>query len=263
MGYVWRMGAGAQPALMLHCSMAHSGAWRAMAAHLGADLDMVAMDLPGHGKSPDWDGAGDLQDLALDWAIEATGGRAMHVIGHSFGATVALRLAQRRPDLVRSLALYEPVFFAVARVDAPEAFALILPDMTALKSEVAEGRFEAAARRFMAVWGDGTPWETLPEAARAGFARRIPLITAVNDGLCFDPGGHMAQLGAIRAPSLIMEGARSPAIMHPVQKGIAARIPGATHLSIDGAGHMGVISHAREIATAIRAHIAGLSAQDL
>jgi pimeloyl-ACP methyl ester carboxylesterase len=39
---------------------------------------------------------------------------AMHVVGHSFGALVALQLAADRPDLVRSLTLIEPSLMTVA-----------------------------------------------------------------------------------------------------------------------------------------------------
>jgi lipase len=43
----------------------------------------------------------------------------VHLIGHSFGATVALRLAIEAPERVASLTLIEPVLFAAAP-DGPE-----------------------------------------------------------------------------------------------------------------------------------------------
>ena len=55
-------GTGARTVLAVHCSLAHSGAWRGLVAALGEELVRVeAFDMLSHGKSPDWDGQGLLQ----------------------------------------------------------------------------------------------------------------------------------------------------------------------------------------------------------
>ena len=56
-------GKGRQDALMLHCSLASSEAWSGVAKRLTEQLTMTAVDLPGHGKSPDWDGTGDYHQI--------------------------------------------------------------------------------------------------------------------------------------------------------------------------------------------------------
>jgi pimeloyl-ACP methyl ester carboxylesterase len=75
---------------------------------------MTAFDLPGHGQSADWDGHGDYgrrtAEVAATFYTEP-----LHLIGHSFGAVTALRLALAAPEGVRSLTLIEPVLFAAAR----------------------------------------------------------------------------------------------------------------------------------------------------
>ena len=48
---------------MLHCSLASSDAWRGVARHLGDGLTMTGFDFRGHGKSADWDGAGDYPSI--------------------------------------------------------------------------------------------------------------------------------------------------------------------------------------------------------
>ena len=45
----WREAGTGQPALLIHCALAHSGAWSGVMARLAHRLDMRAMDLPGHG----------------------------------------------------------------------------------------------------------------------------------------------------------------------------------------------------------------------
>ena len=97
---------------------------------------MRAFDLPGHGRSPDWDGVVEYQHLstqiAASFVIEP-----VDLIGHSFGATVALRLAVEQPQKLRSLTLIEPVFFAVAARDAPAAFTTVQPHIDAVKHALA------------------------------------------------------------------------------------------------------------------------------
>src|SRR5262249_24320281 len=66
---------------------------------------VITTDLWGHGRTADRDGPFSLESFANDVAelIERVVGGPAHVLGHSIGATVALALAIRRPDLVRKL----------------------------------------------------------------------------------------------------------------------------------------------------------------
>jgi pimeloyl-ACP methyl ester carboxylesterase len=70
-------------------------------------VTVTAINQIGHGKAADWDGVSDLHAAATAAAVrmaEALGqGQPIDVMGHSFGGTVALRVALTRPDLVRSL----------------------------------------------------------------------------------------------------------------------------------------------------------------
>ena len=101
------LGEGNRKILALHCTIGHSGAWRPLSACL-PDCVFTAPDMLSHGKSPDWDRQGDFQDRMTEAVLPYLTER-MDVIGHSFGGTVALRLAVEHPDLVRSLTVVEPV----------------------------------------------------------------------------------------------------------------------------------------------------------
>ena len=97
-------GAGPRQALLIHCSLGHGGGWTRMMAALDDVITGIAYDLPGHGRSADWDGVSDIQGVSTAMAVdllEAEGGGPADIIGHSFGGTVAIRLAAERPDLVR------------------------------------------------------------------------------------------------------------------------------------------------------------------
>ncbi len=243
-------GHGAQDALLLHCSLASSDAWRGVAGHLADDLTMTALDFPGHGKSADWNRAGDYHTLCRDVAAGFLT-RPMHLIGHSFGATVALRLAVERPDMVRSLTLIEPVFFAAAKGTAEYAEHEVesRPFVKALE----QGDKEVAARVFTETWGVGTAWATVPAAMRAYIMARIDLISAAMPALYQDNARLLpqGQLEAVACPVLLIEGAQSPAIISAINDALAARLPHVTRVRIKGAAHMVPITHPQQVAATI------------
>jgi lipase len=166
-----RFGTGPRPALLLHCSLAHCSVWQGLARELAADFQMTAFDLPGHGRSADWDGISDYQSLSTQIAGNFITD-PIDVIGHSFGATVALRLAVEQPEKVRSLILIEPVVFAVAGQDVPARLVVAQPYRNALQAALDKGDYLAATRALVEVWGDGTQWEAFARdpATRHGAA---------------------------------------------------------------------------------------------
>jgi len=248
--YTQSWGTGAQEALMLHCSLASSDAWRGMAAYLGDILAMTGFDFQSHGKSGDWDREGDYHAVCTADAHDLLT-RPMHLIGHSFGATVALRLALEHPEMVRSLTLIEPVFFAVA--DGSKAYAEHMAAFQPFAEAMQRGDHEAAARLFTDEWGTGADWDTLPAAMRGYMTARIGLIPTTVPSLYEDNAGMAApaRLEAMACPVLLVEGARSPSIVAAINDALAARLPNVQRLRVKGASHMLPITHSAEVAEAI------------
>lgn len=256
----WRIfGAGPRPALLIHCSLGHSGGWSALAARLGDLLTMTAFDLPGHGRSGAW-AEGEAREVQGASAGMARGllpeAGQVDLIGHSFGATVALRLAVERPERVRSLTLIEPVFFRVARLDDPAAAARLDASSGPFAAAWRVGNREGAARHFMRLWGDGARWDALPEAQRARLAAQIHLIPAASAALDGDVGGLLPRLDRIAVPALLLEGDESPGVIPVIQAGLAARLPNARRAVLRGAGHMAPMTHPDAVAREIRTLLA-------
>ncbi|RFU87221.1 alpha/beta fold hydrolase [Streptomyces triticagri] len=90
--------------LCLHGIGSSSAAFADQLAELSAYVRVVAWDAPGYAASADPDEPLDLDGFA-DAAAEVIRARAAdaHVLGVSWGGVIALRLAARHPDLVRSL----------------------------------------------------------------------------------------------------------------------------------------------------------------
>jgi pimeloyl-ACP methyl ester carboxylesterase len=100
------------PALVfVHGWQADRTVWQSIAEALPSDLHAVAVDLRGSGESRGAPGPYNLERFARDLRelIDALGLDRVVVVGHSMGATVALRLAVDAPHSVRGLVLISPV----------------------------------------------------------------------------------------------------------------------------------------------------------
>jgi pyruvate dehydrogenase E2 component (dihydrolipoamide acetyltransferase) len=104
----WQRGSGL-PVLLLHGFGADHASWRPLVQQLPAQLSLVGIDLPHHGKSPALQVAS-LKDIAeaVGRRLDQEGIAACHVLGHSLGGGVALALAAAQPERFRSLTLLAP-----------------------------------------------------------------------------------------------------------------------------------------------------------
>lgn len=90
--------------------------WTDLMVRLQHAVDGWAVDLGGFGGSPpprdgDMSPAGHARGVAE--LIDRLGSAPVHLFGNSLGGSVALQLAARRPDLVRSLTLISPALPAI------------------------------------------------------------------------------------------------------------------------------------------------------
>lgn len=236
-----------RPALALHCMMGSSGYWRPIATALQDQVAFIAPDFPGHGQSPDWDGGPPDLHTAATRQVAALIERPLDLIGHSFGATVALRIAVAAPEAVRSLTLIEPVLFAAAGPDRGHD-----AEMQVVGDLLAQNRDEEAARHFLAAWA-GADWDHHSPASRARLARQIRLVAASGDALDKDSANILRDGGleAIDAPVLLMMGENSPPIIERIVDALAQRLPDVGRARVPGAGHMLPITHPRQTAELI------------
>lgn len=243
----WQVfGAGSRPALAIHCSLASSKAWAGVAERLSGRTT--------HGLRPARSrpvgrvaGRGDFLSLSAQIAASFID-RPHDLVGHSFGAVVALRLAIAAPEAVRTLTLIEPVLFAAARGSA--AWAENLAVMERYRAALAAGDRERAAEVFTGVWGSGVAWGKLPANERAAITERIDLIEAGTPAL-FEDSGHILAPGALESlgmPVLLIRGARSPAIIEAIAEAVAAWLPDVGVATVPGAAHMLPITHPAETA---------------
>ena len=100
-----------RPLVLLHGLATTRAIWDRTAPELARTRSVVALDVPGFGLAPPA-GRGfrldDVADRLHDELRAAIGVGPVDLVGHSMGAAVALTLAARHPDAIRSLVLVSP-----------------------------------------------------------------------------------------------------------------------------------------------------------
>lgn len=187
----------------------------------------------------------DVADLA---ALVARTRERAHVLGNSFGASIALRLAATRPELVRTLNAHEPPLFDLLRDDPlTRPLAEELDDRIApVLADLDAGRLEEGARRFIdtvALWPGA--WDGLPDEVRRTLAANGP--TFLEE--CCDPERltiDLAALARVACPVFLSNGSESPTYFAPVLNRLAAVLPHARRHVFAGMGHVPHVTHPAE-----------------
>ncbi len=242
------VGSGA-PSVMIHCALSRHNGLLPLAQAIGGQVTLF--DMPGHGQSGPWDGCHEYQSLVAKAAVACCHGPT-HVIGHSFGATAALRVAVEHPDLVNRLTLIEPVFFAAAK-GTPEhaAHAKVFRPFVAAMLQGDEAR---AAEVFNDIWGDAQ-WEDTPACAKTYLIQRIHLIVAGAAAIEADEGDitSPARLGTLGIPVTLIRGVETPPVIGAIHAVLMAHIANAADHLVAGAKHMVPLTHMTDVAAIIRA----------
>jgi pimeloyl-ACP methyl ester carboxylesterase len=104
----WFEGGSGPPVMLIHGYGGAASNWTLVAPRLLGRNRVIVPDLPGHGGSSPLPGPAERIDPYADRLVPLLGGEPAVIVGHSLGAVVALRLAVRRPDLVRGVVLAGP-----------------------------------------------------------------------------------------------------------------------------------------------------------
>ena len=251
---------GAGPSVLcLHSSAGSSAQWRRLGAELELRYHVLAPDFRGHGGTSPWTSSRPMRladEAALLTPLVATLPSPLHLVGHSYGGAVALKMALAMPERFRSLTLIEPVLFALLRRQGEhEAYVEISEIAEGCVSAVQTGRPAAAARLFVDYWNGAGSWAHLPDHVRADVERAIPSVARQWEAIFADPTS-LDDCRDLRVPTLLLGGDRGPAPARRVSQILAGALPEAIHAVIAGAGHMSPVTHPAAVNAAIAAHLA-------
>ena len=211
--------------------------WRFQLAALRGRYRCIAYDHRGQGKSEVTAAGYDMDTLTGDaiGLIEALGIAPVHFVGLSMGGFVGMRLAARRPELVRTLALVETAADGEPRRNVPK-YAV----MSALTRILGVRPFVPAVMKIMF----GRTF--LRDEGRAELRRGLAGELLENDltgmrralkGVISRAPVPPSELARIRAPTLVISGEEDSAVVSQRSARLAGAIAGAAFLVIPRAGH--------------------------
>lgn len=250
------------PLVALHSSASTGGQWKALAATLAGRRRVIAPDLPGYGAASTIMDSGGPIDLAEDAeAVSRSIGdsaSAFHLVGHSYGGAVALKLALAQPWRVRSLTLIEPVAFHLLRHsqsdDDLRLYRRILGIRDRLRGAVAAGWPGHGMAAFVDFWNGPDSWNKAEPEQRRRLAAQAAAVQR-NFALVLAESWPTASIARLKMPLLTIAGSESPAVTRRVTDIVVDAAGDVTAARIFGAGHMAPITHAASVNSLIERHV--------
>jgi pimeloyl-ACP methyl ester carboxylesterase len=244
---IWVQEVGEGPLVALvHGAMDRSGGMLRARRILQSSCRVLRYDRRGYARSLPA-GPPTSFDQQVDDLADLLDGRPAVLAGHSFGGVVCLALAERRPDLVRSVLAFE----------APKMWAPWWPGGTpggraiGIAGDQEDGRAEEAAEWFLRRMIGDEMWDRLPASMRA--ERRAEGATLVAElrsvrppqPAPFDPT-------AITVPVVAAFGTETKPHHMRATEELARTVPHGELRVIEGATHGAHLTHPAEFADLVR-----------
>ena len=249
------LGAVPRRLVLVHGFAQTARCWGPVADDLGADHEVLALDLPGHGESPL--PALDLPGTAA--ALAEAGGRATYV-GYSFGGRACLRLALDHPEVVEGLVL---VGGTAGLEDEDERAARRAADDALARQLEAEG-VAAFLDRWLALplfAGLAPERQYRHERLRNRPEALAASLRLAGTGAQEPLWGRLGELGARRAPVLVAAGADDTKFAALGRRLVAGIGPGAELALVPGAGHTAHLEQPEAFLAALRAWLGRTAAR--
>jgi esterase len=258
----YRLGGDGPPVVCIHGSWDDHRAWDEVAARLRTACTVVTYDRRGHSASTAPPGQGHIGEDVADAAalLEALKMASATVVGHSYGASIALLLAVRRPDLVQQLIVHEPPLYGLLGGD--QQWEAVRREAARTMADIARalerGDLECAARRFVEeiAFGPGSWAGLLSENARATMLANADTWLDQNrdpERLAVD----VSPLAESSIPVTVTAGTDSLPAFGEIARRLVAQLPAAELVAIHGATHGAHISHPDRFTQVVLARVRG------
>lgn len=225
-----------------------------------ADHRTIALDRPGYGRSDGGYFPVDRQLRTIDQLLDRLKIRKAVLVGHSYGGTMALAYAARRPERVQGLVLVAAAAGGLqsdfmGRAQSRMVQVLSWPVVQPLSSVT----FSQAMRTASAKSGAADAFD--PDPVQSAYEQRLLATSMRNEDLDAFAGEHLAsddviadvdrQLPTIAIPSIVVQGDGDRSVPAKHGRRIADELPNARYVPVRG-GHMVPLVHPDVVAEAAR-----------
>jgi pimeloyl-ACP methyl ester carboxylesterase len=243
----WRSGQG-PPLVLVHGGTADHTRWRPVLPLLEPHATVYAVDRRGRGASgdaPDYAVEREFADIAA--VVDAIGG-LVDVLAHSYGALCALEAALLTTGM-RRLVLYEPPVLPPPRTEADDR----------LEELLAEGQHAEVVETFFReiVGADDAQIDRLKAMpswpARVAAAHTVVRERLVRPPYRFDP----QRFAGLSVPTLLVAGGDSAPFLQESTAALAAALPGARVVTLEGQQHFAMDSVPERFAAEVLGFLRG------
>jgi lipase len=252
---------GQGPAVVLaHCSSGNHRMWSALIRHLAAMHRVLAPDLIGYGQSGRWPERRPYEADADVRVLAAIAGKAdggIYIVGHSYGAAMALEMARMIGDRVRGMTLIEPVSFHLLQAGGCDAEARIVEDVARrTNAAMAAGNRRSAAAAYMGFWPGRFRWWLAPKKLKDPVIETVDKVAQEFAAIEGQVASDLSPYRAVRAQTLLIYGDKTRAPAKAVVRILEKTLPQTRTVAVAGAGHMSPLTHRDQINALILDHIA-------
>ena len=246
------------PVIVAHCSSASHKEWLPLIEQLEPEWRVLAPDFIGYGQSDPWP-EGKIftgqADLAVLLQLAKKAKKPVHLVGHSYGAAMALEAARELGPKVQSLTLVEPVSFNLLRVEGRPEWTEIEALARAVLSAVSDGKDREAAASFMRYWLGRFRWRLAPEKFKQAITATIHKV-ALEFMIVIETDTRLSDYASVAVPALLIAGSKTRAPARAIVDMLGATLPNAEVRVLKGAGHMSPFTHPSEVNRLIAGHLA-------
>lgn len=238
--------------LLIHGLGGFAESWRHTLPELARHGTVIALDLPGFGRSgkPPVTYRLSFHAEAVAGFLRALGIEQVRLVGHSLGGAVAAAYAFAHPGRVERLAFVGATVPGFLLRPSLAYRLMALPGVGELMSLLVTQGICAAALRRCLVHADPdevrffVSHEYAVRASPEGRAAYLSTLRSAKVDFTRDGPAYRAVLGRLRRPVLVIHGRQDPVVSLAHAEAVAAGIPGAEARWLDRCGHFPQIEHA-------------------
>ena len=239
-------------------SCSTGAAWRPVMAALDGCFRCVTTSLLGYGGTAERRTARDCSishEADIVEAVIRRAGRRVHLVGHSFGGLVALAVALRGRVALESLTIAEAPAANFLREIGEHRHYRAFRDMTDAYLDAFCGGDATAIAKMIDFYGGSGTFASWPPRVRAYAVETTP-VNILDWASVYGFRLPASALANVDVPVLVLRGGESHPAVQRANEMLSAHIRGSSLVTVDGAAHFLISTHAEEVAAAIVRHVA-------